>query len=117
MAVRQNLALKFEQDPLDALGRAQVAFQPIVSTTSLAAHGFEALTRLDGSSAFTSIHELLDAAERNGQLRLAERAMPRLPTGRCAIGKRAMKPPRPGRTARATLLFDACHSSDKDRSP
>ena len=75
MAVRQNLAIQFEEDPLHALGRAQVAFQPIVSTTSLAAHGFEALARLDAGSAFASVHELLDAAEGNGQLRLAERTL------------------------------------------
>lgn len=62
-------------DPLLWADRADMAYQPIVSLSTLRAHGFEALARLPGDSPFGNAHALLDAAERGGVLRLAERSL------------------------------------------
>lgn len=62
-------------DPLRCVEAVEIAYQPIVSTTSLRAHGFEALARLPAGNAFAKIIDLLDAASLDGTLRLAERSL------------------------------------------
>lgn len=60
---------------LAAASSADIAFQPIVSTASLRAHGFEALARLPDDCGFASVHALMDAAADGGPLRSAERIL------------------------------------------
>ena len=61
-------------------GAATIVYQPIVSTASLQAHGFEALARLPADCPFADISDLLDAAYADGclpgvQHRLGDRSL------------------------------------------
>jgi diguanylate cyclase (GGDEF)-like protein len=51
------------------------AYQPIVSTSTLKVHGFEALARLPGADNAKEVVELLDGAVVSGNLRQAERTL------------------------------------------
>lgn len=61
--------------PLAAARTAAIAYQPIVSMSSLRAHGFEALARLSVDSPFSTIHDLMDAAADRGELLSTERIL------------------------------------------
>ncbi len=65
----------FEHDPIACAEHCEQLFQPIVSATSLIAHGFEALTCLPPGAPFADVHDLLDAAHQQGRLREAERML------------------------------------------
>jgi EAL domain-containing protein (putative c-di-GMP-specific phosphodiesterase class I)/GGDEF domain-containing protein len=72
------MSLNQDNDPYDTVRcvhDVEIAYQPIVSTTSLRTHGFEALARLPFDSEFPDILALLDAASNQGTLRLVERAL------------------------------------------
>lgn len=57
-----------------AIGSVDYAFQPIISTSSLRVHGFEALARVH-DAAFTDINALLNASFDAGALRWVEGAL------------------------------------------
>jgi len=63
------------RDALHAVEAVEIAFQPIVSVTSLRTHGFEALTRMPQDAAFSDVLDLLDSAQEAGSLGLVERAL------------------------------------------
>lgn len=60
---------------LDCVEQIEIAYQPIVSLTSLRAHGFEALARLPHDAPYANVLDLLDASADAGNLRLTERAL------------------------------------------
>ncbi|MDT9600692.1 EAL domain-containing protein [Sphingosinicella rhizophila] len=70
-----KLAQGFEERPMDALGSAEIAFQPIVDSISLRCHGFEALTRLKPDSLYSDICHVMDAASATGELARTERML------------------------------------------
>lgn len=64
-----------ESDPLATAAMATIAYQPIIGTSSLRSHGFEALTRLPATSAYPDVLRLLDAAAAAGKLLVVEREL------------------------------------------
>ena len=57
------------------LAGIEIAYQPIVSMSSLRVHGFEALARMGDSAPFADVVSLLDASFAQGTLRPTERAL------------------------------------------
>jgi diguanylate cyclase (GGDEF)-like protein len=70
-----SLADKCLIDPVQCVLDVEIAYQPIVSMTSLRTHGFESLARLPENSHFPDILALLDAASIQGTLREVERTL------------------------------------------
>lgn len=62
-------------DPLAWARAATIVYQPIVSTASLQAHGFEALARLPADCPFADISDLLDAAHQSSCLARVQREL------------------------------------------
>lgn len=62
-------------DPSAWARTATIVYQPIVSTASLQAHGFEALARLPADCPFAGIADLLDAAHEDGCLAGVQRRL------------------------------------------
>ena len=74
----RNLKLRAPSSPLSPLASAgpfDVAYQPIISMSSLRTQGFEALTRMGECSPYTDVLSLLDASAADGSLRQTEQAL------------------------------------------